>query len=195
MPDEKFTFLEHLDELRSRIVKSIISIILASILFYAFKDIVFHFITKPVGRLIFIAPTEAFITNIKVALFGGLYLSSPFIFYEIWQFLSQGLRRREKRYALLFGIASFIFFILGSIFGYLVIVPIGMKFLLGFGTYELIPAITAGRYVSFVASLTLMFGLIFQVPLMILFLSKIKLISPRFLSKNRKYAVLIIFIL
>jgi len=194
MTDKKFTFIEHLDELRSRLIKSVISIILASCIFYTFKDIVFHFIVKPVGRLIFIAPTEAFITNVKVALLGGLYLSSPFIFYQIWGFLSQGLERKERRYALIFGIFSFIFFMLGSFFGYSVIVPIGTKFLLGFGTSSLTPMITVDKYISFVGSLTFAFGVAFQLPLVILFLTKIKILSPESLSKNRKYAILIIFI-
>ncbi len=194
MIDKKFTFIEHLDELRFRIIKSVISIILASCIFYTFKDIVFHFIVKPVGRLIFIAPLEAFITNIKVALLGGLYLSSPFVFYQIWEFLSQGLEKTERRHALFFGVFSFAFFILGSIFGYSVIVPIGIKFLLGFGTTSLTPMITVGKYISFVGSLTFAFGVAFQLPLVILFLTKIGIVSPESLSKNRRYAILAIFI-
>lgn len=195
MVPKKLTFIEHLEELRTRIIKSVVFIIIVSGLLYSFTDTILGFVVRPVGRLVFIAPAEAFITSIKIALLGGLYVSSPFILYQIWQFISAGLGKNEKRYASLFGVFSFIFFLLGGFFGYFVIVPIGMKFLLGFGTDFVTPMISVGRYVSFVGTLSFAFGVVFQLPLAILFLSKVGVVTPQFLSEKRKYAIVIIFIL
>lgn len=194
MEDKKLTVIEHLEELRSRIIKSIIFIIIASIFSYAFVDSIFNFIVKPVGSLVFITPAEAFITNIKIAVFGGVCLSSPFVLYEIWRFLSTGLGEKEKRFALLFGLFSFFLFILGGFLGFFVIVPIGIRFLLSFSTDFVKPMISVAKYVSFVGGLTFVFALIFQLPLVILFLTKAGILTPQYLSKNRKYAIVIIFI-
>lgn len=194
MVDKKLTFVEHLEELRARMLKSIIFIIVASGLLHAFTDRILGFIVRPVGKLVFIAPTEAFIVSIKIALFGGLFLSSPFVLYQIWQFASAGLKKQEKKYVSLFSLFSFIFFLLGIFFGYFIIVPIGVKFLLGFGTDFVTPMISVGRYVSFVGMLALAFGVVFQLPIAILFLSKTGILTPQFLSTNRKYAIVIIFI-
>ena len=130
--DKKFTLVEHLDELRSRIIKSVIFMIICSCFLYNYIDVFLPALLKPVGKLIFIAPTEAFIVNIKIALLGGVFLSSPFVIYQIWQFVSAGLKENERKYILICGPLSFIFFILGALFGYLIIIPVGIKFLLGF---------------------------------------------------------------
>ena len=195
MTEIKKSFVEHLEELRIRIIKSIAFIFVSSILIFSFNDNILRFIIKPAGSLVFIAPQEAFLTAIKIAFFGGLYISSPFILYQIWQFVSVGLERSEKRYALIFGFFSFVFFLLGSVFGYLVIVPIGMKFLIGFGSEFLVPMISVGKYVSFAMALSFAFGLVFQLPIVILFLTRIGIVTPAFLSERRKYAIVIIFII
>ncbi len=193
---KRLTVTEHLEELRQAVIKSVVFIITASVFVYTFTDKVFSHLVKPLGgTLVFIAPQEAFITNIKIALFGGLYFSSPFILYQLWDFVSTGLKKKEKRYASIYTFLSFIFFAAGSYFGYFIIVPIGIKFLLSFGTSHVIPMISVGKYVSFVCMLTLVFGLTFQLPLIMLLLSKIGIVSPEALAKNRKYAVLVMFII
>ena len=193
---KRLTVTDHLEELRQAVIKSVVFIITASVFVYTFTDKVFSHLVKPLGgTLVFIAPQEAFITNIKIALFGGLYFSSPFILYQLWDFVSTGLKKKEKRYASIYTFLSFIFFAAGSYFGYFIIVPIGIKFLLSFGTSHVIPMISVGKYVSFVCMLTLVFGLTFQLPLIMLLLSKIGIVSPEALAKNRKYAVLVMFII
>jgi len=192
--DNRLTLIEHLEELRNRAIKSIVFIILASCLLYGFVDIILPGLVRPAGRLVFIAPQEAFIARIKISLFGGLFLSAPFVIYEIWKFVSSGLRPNEKKYILIFGPLSLIFFFLGAFFGYFVIVPVGMSFLLGFATDLIIPMISISRYISFVGILTLSFGVIFELPLVSLFLTKIGLVTPAFLSNKRKHAVVLIFI-
>lgn len=195
MADNKVSFVEHLSELRNRIIKSIIFIFICSVFIYNYIDILLAILVKPVGKLVFIAPREAFITNIKIAFFAGLFLSSPFVLYQVWRFISVALKRNEKKYALIFGLLSFVLFILGCIFGYFIIVPIGINFLLGFSSDFVTPMITISRYVSFVGTLTFAFSLVFQLPLIILFLTKIGIVTPKFLSARRKEMLVFIFIL
>lgn len=194
MEDKKTSLSEHLEELRSRLIKSIIFVIITSGALYSFVNPILASLVKPVGKLVFIAPQEAFITNVKIAFFGGLFLSSPVIIYQAWKFVSVGLVAAERKYSLLFGPLSFIFFIGGASFGYFLIVPLGIKFLLGFATDYVTPMITIGKYVSFVAALTFSFGVVFQLPLIILFLTKIGLVTPQFLSEKRKHAIVLVFI-
>jgi len=195
MSDKKLTLVGHLEEVRGRIIKSVISVIICSIILYNYIDNLLPILIKPVGKLVFIAPQEAFITNVKITLLGGLFLSSPFILYQIWRFISVGLRKNERKYALIFGLLSFIFFILGCVFGYFIIVPIGMNFLLGFSSDFITPMITISKYISFLGALTFAFGLVFQLPLVILFLTKIGVVTPKFLSGRRREMLVIIFIL
>ncbi len=195
MADNKLNFIEHLSELRNRIIKSIIFIFICSVFTYNYIDVLLAILVKPVGKLVFIAPREAFIANIKIAFFAGLFLSSPFVLYQVWRFISVALKRNEKKYALIFGLLSFVLFILGCIFGYFIIVPIGINFLLGFSSDFVTPMITISRYVSFVGTLTFAFSLVFQLPLIILFLTKIGIVTPKFLSARRKEMLVFIFIL
>lgn len=194
MEDKKLPLVEHLDELRDRIIKSLLCLILASIVFYSFIDMFLPVFIRPVGKLVFIAPQEAFGARIKLSLFGGLFLSSPVILYHIWRFVSAALSKIEKRYILLFGPLSFIFFISGVFFAHFIIVPIGVKFLLGFATDLITPMISISNYISFVGLLLLTFGVIFELPLVSLFLTKIGVVTPKFLSSRRKQAVVFIFI-
>jgi len=195
MVDNKLTLTEHLEELRARAIKSVIFIIAASCLLYGFVDIILPSLVKPVGKLVFIAPQEAFIARIKISFFGGLFLSAPIILYQIWKFVSSGLKPNERKYTLIFGPLSLVFFFLGAFFGYLIIVPIGIRFLLGFATDLITPMISVSKYISFVGILTLSFGVIFEMPLISLFLTKIGLVTPKFLSSKRKHAVVLIFII
>jgi sec-independent protein translocase protein TatC len=188
------TFTQHLDELRSRVIKSVISLAICSFVVYYFVDFFLSILTKPVGQLVFIAPQEAFITNIKIAFIGGLFLASPFILFQIWRFVASGLKKHEKKYVLIFGPLSFIQFFFGAVFVYFVILPVGMKFLLGFASDQVAPMITISKYISFVGTLMLCFGLIFELPLVILFLSKIRIVNPTFLTNKRKHAIVFIFI-
>jgi sec-independent protein translocase protein TatC len=192
--DKPLALIGHLEELRNRALKSAAFIIIASCLLYAFVDKIYDSLVKPVGRLVFIAPEEAFVTRIKIAFFGGLFLSLPFVLYQAWKFIRTGLKPNEKKYTLLFGPLSFLFFALGAIFGYSIILPIGIKFLLGFATDEIVPMISISRYISFMAMLTFAFGIIFELPLASLFLTKIGVVTPNFLSKKRRHAIVCLFI-
>lgn len=194
MDEQKLTLVEHLSELRGRLIKSVIFIIVCSFVVYGYIDKLMVYLLKPVGGLIFIAPQEAFISYIKLTFFGGLFLSSPFVIYQLWRFVSDGLMPNESKYVLVFAPLSFIFFIIGASFGYIIIVPIGMKFLLAFGTELIIPMITISKYISFISTLSLAFAMVFQLPLLSLFLTKIGVITPLFLSSKRRHAIVCMFI-
>ncbi|MFH1853913.1 MAG: twin-arginine translocase subunit TatC [Candidatus Omnitrophota bacterium] len=192
--DERRTIVEHLDEVRTRLLKSVVFVIIVSCVLYSIIDMLIPMLARPVKRLIFIAPQEAFVVNIKIAFLGGLFFSSPYLLYHIWEFVSVGLEKKERRYVLIFGLLSFVLFIIGCSFGYFIILPIAMKFLLGFATDVISPMITVSNYVSFVGTIIFAFSLVFQLPLIMLFLTKINMVTPAFLSKKRKHAIVGMFI-
>lgn len=194
MEDKRATIVEHLNELRNHIGKSLIFLLVCSAIIYSSIDKILLFLSKPVGKLVFIAPQEAFTTNIKITFFVGLLFSSPFILYQIWKFVSLGLLPEERKYIRIFGPLSFLLFVIGFTFGYLIIVPIGMKFLLGFASEILAPMITISKYISFVFNLSFAFSLVFQLPIVILFLTKIGIVTPAVLKKRRKEAIVLVFI-
>lgn len=195
MKESRRTLTEHLDELRARLLKSAFFLLVCSFFAFYFSDQVISFLVEPVDKLIFIAPQEAFISKIKVAFFCGLLTASPFILYQAWRFISAGLTTREHKYALFFLPVSFFFFFAGAGFAYFVIVPIGVGFLLGFSTEFLSPMITISAYLSFVINLTIAFAVIFQMPLVMIFLTKIGVITPDHLLCRRKHATVLIFII
>lgn len=195
LKDKPLSLIEHLEELRFRIIKVLVAILITTIISYRAGEKVISFLARPVGKLVFISPQEAFITKIKIALFLGTLLASPFIIFQIWQFISVGLRKNEKKYALAFGPFSFLLFLTGILFGYLIITPLALNFLLGFTSPSLSPMLTISRYVSFVFGLSLAFGLIFQLPLILLFLAKIGLVELSYLKHKRREAIVLVFIM
>jgi len=195
MSAREYDLSEHLAGLRAVIIKSAIFLFITAGFTYAYVNSILPFVIKPVGRLVFIEPQEALFANIKIAFFIGIFLSLPFVLFLTWKFIAEGLYDYERRYVLIFGPLSYVLFILGVAFGYFVIVPIGIKFLLGFATEYISPMITVSKYVSFVGTMSMNFGLVFELPLIILFLTKIGVVTPAFLIERRKHAVVILFVL
>jgi len=185
----KMGFLNHLEELRGRIIKSLISIILFSIGAYFFSERLIDFISKPIPELYFMSPTEAFAIRIKLSLIAGIIVSVPVIFYHLWQFVVPGLFEREIKLVVPVVLASTIFFLIGATFCFLLVLPLSIKFLLGFGTEKLKPMIKIGDYVSFVSYLILAFGAVFELPVIAYFLGKLGIITPRTLKRGRRYAI------
>ena len=188
------TLLEHLAELRRRILICLGAVLLTGIFSYLSINKILDFLARPVPRLFFVKPTEAFLTQIKLSLFCGLFFASPVILYQVWQFISPGLVKSERRYALWLVPASLFLFLGGVAFGFFMVLPVGIRFLLGLGSEKLQPLISVNSYISFVGLLLLGFGLVFQLPLVIIFLTKLGLITPKWLASHRRYAILIIFI-
>lgn len=186
---DKMGFLQHLEELRGRIIKSLISIILVSIGAYFFSERLIDFISRPIPELYFMSPTEAFAIRIKLSLIAGIIISVPVIFYHLWQFVVPGLFEREIKLVVPVVLASTIFFLIGATFCFLLVLPLSIKFLLGFGTEKLKPMIKIGDYVSFVSYLILAFGAVFELPVIAYFLGKLGIITPRTLKRGRRYAI------
>jgi len=194
--EEKLSFFEHLAELRTRILWSVAAIGVGFLATFYFSDRIIGFLarTLPV-KLAFLTPTEAFWANMKVAMICGLFLALPVVLYQVWAFVSPGLYQHERRYALPFVIIGTVFFAIGVSFAVWVVIPFALKFLLTYKTQDLTPVISINSYVDFVLKFTLAFGLVFELPLAITLASRMGLVTPQFLARNRKYAILINFVI
>lgn len=196
----KLPFTGHLEELRKRLIVCFVSVGIGFALSYGFKEQLFQILTRPLiavmaadDKMIFTGLPEAFFTYLKVAFLSGLMLSTPIILYEFWMFVAPGLYQKEKRLLVPIVFLSTFFFLGGSLFGYFVVFPFGFKFFLGFASETIQPLPSMKEYLSFSAKLLLAFGLVFELPLVITFLSKMGLVTVDFLKKNRKYALLLFF--
>ena len=198
--EEKQTFIEHLEELRKRLIISLIAVGIGFGICYIFAKQIFHLLMIPLikalpdgASMIFTSLPEAFFTYLKVALLAGIFAASPVILYQIWLFVAPALYSHEKRYAIPFVIFSTLFFVGGASFGYFIVFPFGFKFFMGFATDFIQPAPKLKEYLSFCSMLLLAFGLIFELPLFFFFLSKLGVVNARMLARNRRYVILGIF--
>jgi len=202
MTDDKQPFLGHLEELRKRLVICAIAIGIGFGISYIFAKQLFSYLVLPLtkvlpddSRLIFTNLPEMFIAYIKVALVAGIILAIPIIFYQLWMFLAPALFKKEKKYIIPFVLFSSILFAVGALFGYLVVFPYGFKFFVSFATEDIQALPSVKQYFSFAIRLLLAFGLVFEMPVVVLFLTKIGLITPDSMKKFRKFAILSSFIL
>ncbi len=199
--DEKLPFTAHLEELRNRLIVSFVAIGVGFAISYFFKEKIFEILLRPLtavmqtgDKVIFTGLPEAFFTYLKVSLLSGLMLSVPIILYEFWMFVAPGLYAKEKRLMMPIVLLSSFFFIGGALFGYFVVFPYGFKFFLSFSndTIQALPSMR--EYLNFSAKLLIAFGLAFELPLVLTFMARLGLVSVKFLTKNRKYAILIFFV-
>jgi sec-independent protein translocase protein TatC len=200
--DEKQPFLAHLEELRRRLIICAIAIGIGFVISYIFSKQLFSLLILPLvkvlpadSKLIFTSLPEMFLAYIKVSLVGGIILAIPVIFYELWMFVAPALYQKEKRYLVPFVLFSSILFILGALFGYLIVFPYGFKFFISFATEDIQALPSVKQYFSFAIRLLLAFGLVFEMPVVVLFLAKIGLVTPDAMKRFRKYAILCAFIL
>lgn len=202
-PEEKSPFTEHLGELRDRLIHAFIAVGVGFVAAYFFKEQLFEILTAPLvtamaksgnAKLIYTGLPEAFFTYLKVSLLAGIVLATPVLFYEFWMFVSPGLYREEKKYILPIIILSVIFFIAGASFGYFIVFPYGFQFFLGFTTETIQAMPSMKEYLSFASKMLLAFGFVFELPLVLTFLARMGLVTPSFLTKNRKYALLLFFV-
>ncbi len=200
--DTAMSLIGHLEELRSRIVKALLTIAVGFVPTYVFADWLFAFLREPLLRtcpdcaLIGTSPTEAFFTKIKVAFIAALFLASPGVFYQLWQFVAPGLYPHEKRYVWPFvGFCSF-FFVLGGGFCYTVVLPIAYAFFIEqFESIDVEATLRISEYLGFSSRTLLAFGITFQLPVLSFFFSRLGLLTHRTLIGAFRYAVLIIFVL
>jgi sec-independent protein translocase protein TatC len=200
MDEAKMSFTAHLEELRNRLIKCSIAVGIGFIGSYFFKEEFFQILVRPLlrameekGTLIFTGVPEPFFVYLKVSLVAAIFFTAPVILYEIWAFVAPGLYSHERKYVVPFVFFSSMLFLLGTLFGYYVVCPYGFKFLLGFAAYDIQPMLAIKEYFSFSTKLLLAFGFVFELPLFIVFLSKAGIVNPETLSRQRKYAILVIF--
>ena len=226
-PDKVMSFTDHLQELRTRLKYALISVVVTMIIAYAFSDVLFvwlaqlliaawHAADLGTPKLHFANPIEPFFTYIKISLLGGIFLSAPVLFYQLWAFIAPGLYRREKKYAIPFAMVSALFFVGGACFGYFVVFPLGFQFFLGFAqldmgsmhdvlggalsvsmkeTFQIQPTLMMSEYLALVWRLLLGFGLIFELPLLIFFLTMAGVVTVGALWRFNRYFIIVAFVI
>jgi sec-independent protein translocase protein TatC len=196
-------FFDHLEELRRRLIWSILAIAVTFILAWTYSPTIFGWIQRPIQpylpkgtHLAFTTMPEPFILYFRVALYGGIILASPFLLAQVWLFISPALYRRERRYAIPFVAATLLFFLSGCAFGYFIAFPRVCQFLIGMGTGTgFMPVITINEYLSIASKTIFGLGLCFELPILVFFFARLGIVTERFLMAKFKYAVLIIFII
>lgn len=194
MAESKSTFVDHLSELRKRIIYSLIAFGLSSALTWQYVPALLNFTAPSAGKLVFLHPAEAFTTYLKVCLWSGFFFSLPATLYHLWKFIGTGLTDKEKKHIIIFAPASLFLFFSGAAFGYFLAIPAAIKFLVGFGAGWVEPMLSINEYISFVGWLLLAFGASFELPLVVFFLAMLKIVNTDSLRNFRKQAILLIFI-
>jgi sec-independent protein translocase protein TatC len=195
---DKMPFLEHLGELRTRIVRGLVALLIGLGIAIPFSQKIMDYLARPMQQsgypLVFLALTEAFWVQMKVALIVGLFIAAPAILWQVWAFVAPGLYEHEKRYATPFVLIGSLLFIGGGVFSLKVVTPFATQYLLSFARPGLQPMISIGSYIDFLLKFTLAFGVVFELPLAITLLARMGVVNPKMLAKNRKYAILGAFI-
>ncbi len=191
--DRKLSILGHLEELRRRLWVCLLAVAGASAVSFTWVGQLIEWLKRPAGaalpKLAFFSPPEALLAYMKVAVTAGLFLCMPVVLYELWAFVKPGLSRQEGRYGVAFVWWGSVLFLAGGAFAYWVLLPVSLKFLLGFGGGTLEPIISISKYLSFTVAVILACGMVFQLPLLIFLLAKLDLVKPRTLRSKWRHAV------
>jgi sec-independent protein translocase protein TatC len=200
----RMSFFDHLEELRSRLFHSIIAIAVGMAVCWTYADNIYAGLARPLttvlrelkmdDKLVYTNPTAPFNLYIRLAMIAGVFLASPYLIYQIWKFISPGLYRHEKRYALPFILFCTVLFLSGGAFAYFIAFPAALRFLLSFGS-QFRPFITVDEYFSLASTIILGLAIVFELPVLVLFLTLLRIVTPGFLLRNFRYAFLIIVII
>jgi len=196
--DDRMSFMDHLGELRTRIMRSLIAVLIGLGVGLPFSERIMDWLAKPARdtghSLVYLALTEALWVQMKVGLIVGVFVAAPAILWQVWQFVAPGLHGHEKKYAVPFVVVGSLLFIGGGAFSLFVVTPFAIKFLLSYERPGLQAMISIGTYIDFLLKFTVAFGAIFELPLAITLLTRMGVVSVRTLAKNRKYAILGAFV-
>jgi sec-independent protein translocase protein TatC len=211
-------FMEHLGELRKKITVSLIAVCISFVAAFNYSEVMLKSLMFPLRynldfsvkkmyiyfvaqdklqntKLVFLAPAEGFWMNMKIALVAGFVFALPVIFQQLWSFISPGLHRKEKKYVVPFVFIATGLFLIGASFCFFIVLPFAMSFLLSYKVGDfMMPMLSVGQYVDFCLKFILAFGVVFELPVFIVFATRIGLVTPKTLAKNRRYAILIAFI-
>ena len=199
----EMTFLQHLEELRKRLIRALAGLVVGFLLCLTVARTVYGWLVRPVvdvlpegEKLAFTQLTDPFLLYMKVSFLVGIFLMAPYIVLQLWLFIAPGLYERERRYAVPFILFSSLFFIGGGLFAYYIVLPPACKFFIEQGLdWDFRPVITARELLSFESKILLGMGFVFQMPILTFFLAKLGIITTGFLLRNFKYAILLIFVL
>jgi sec-independent protein translocase protein TatC len=199
--EKEMPFLDHLEELRWRLLKSIITVFVMMVICFFFSDYILEALLYPGQNIDPPVPLQVlkvqtvFIIKLEIALFAGIILSLPVIFYQLWQFLAPGLLQNEKKLLPLIVFATVLCFVIGGAFAYFIIIPYALQFFLGLAPVDIENNIALDFYIGFLLRLIIVFGVVFELPMLSLILSKFGILTPSFMRKYRKYAIVGAFIL
>jgi len=195
--EDKLTLVEHLTELRNRIIYMAVALVAAILLSYSFSETLVKDMIGivPDVSFVFISPAELLLSYIKIAVIMGLVLSSPFLITQIWLYVSPGLEKKERITIVMSLIFGGVFFIIGAVFSYIVVLPLMINFFMGFQMEGIEEMISFSSYLSLVVNTVLSFGIIFELPSIMVILTRLGIMRVKFMKTNRKYIILLIFIL
>ncbi len=200
-PQDDYTLVEHLTELRDRLIRSLIAVAIFSIIAWNFSDFFFSIVRKPIlpylpqNGLVFTAPMDKFMAHLKVSFLTGVIAACPVWIYQFWMFVAPGLYKKEKKYGLYFIFFGTLLFLVGVNFVYFVVYPLAFDFLLNFGGQTDQAMITINDYLSFFMTTTLVFGLAFELPLILTILGMMGIVSKTLLIAMRRYAIILMCVL
>lgn len=197
--EKEMTFIEHLEELRWRIIYSLIGIVIGTVIAWIFIDLlVEEILLRPAKEsgvsLQNLKPFGQIFLYFQIALIAGLILSIPNVFYQFWKFISPALRKNERKYILAIVIFTTVCFLAGIAFAYFVMLPLALSFAVQFGTQTIKNEFAVDEYMSIIISVMLAAGLVFELPMLSFFLSKLGILKPSFMRKYRKHSIVIILI-
>ena len=201
--DQEQPLVDHLTELRKCLIRSIVFVAIGFAVSWMYSDQIFDLLRQPIspflktdsGGLIFTAPMDKFMAHIKVALFAGFVMSSPFWIHQLWLFISPALYKEERKYGVAFILFGTLLFLSGVSFVYFVVYPLAFEFLMTFGGDKDVPLIKIDEYLSFITTTTLVFGLTFEMPLILAVLGRLGIVNSDMLKASRRYTVVILALL
>ncbi len=198
------SFLEHLEELRRRIIWCVLYVIGGFSVCYYFHTQIFGLMQTPIAKalqahnlpekLVYTNPTDPFNMYLKIALIAGIFVASPFVLYQVWAFIAPGLYRHERRYVMPFMASTVGLFLAGGLFGYYMVYPAALDFLIGYGT-QFTPMITINEYTDLFMTIILGLGIVFEMPILVFFLALMGIVKASWMWKNLRYSILVIFII
>jgi sec-independent protein translocase protein TatC len=198
------SFLEHLEELRRRLMYSIISVVIGFFACWNYAEKIVGWMQAPIMEalkrngmpqtLVYLNPTDPFNLYLKIAALAGLFVTSPFVLYQLWMFISPGLYRNEKKYVVPFMVSTVFLFLSGGYFGYKLVYPAALDFLIGYGK-QFQPMITIHEYVDLFLTVILGLGVVFEMPILVFFLALMGVVTAGWMWRNIRYSILVIFII
>lgn len=197
-------FLEHLEELRKRIIYSLLAVAVGFLVCWGYAEKIFGIMQRPIiealqrhgmpQKLVYLSPTEPFNLYLKIGLLAGVFVAAPVVLYQLWLFITPGLYRHEKRYVFPFMISTIFLFMAGGLFGFKMVYPAALDFLIGYGR-QFQPMITIGEYTDLFLTIILGLGVVFELPIVVFFLALMGVVSAGWMWRNVRYSILVIFII